>query len=140
MWPNIDLNQGLIHLVTGAGNKGRAIVPINDELLIARRKAREQRRQPRDPARQRGGQEQQDRVQGGLPPRQVGRRHASHVVPHGCHVDGVPLAEISRYLGHSSEKLTEKVCAKHTPEYLRRASASLTTRPSTGQLAPNTKS
>ena len=34
---------------------------------------------------------------------------------------GVPIAEISRLLGHGDSRITERVYAKHTPDYLRRA-------------------
>lgn len=38
---------------------------------------------------------------------------------------GVPMLEISRYLGHSSVAVTERVYAKLHPDYLRRASEAL---------------
>lgn len=38
---------------------------------------------------------------------------------------GVPLFEISRYLGHSDTRVTERRYAKMSPDYLRRAAAAL---------------
>ena len=34
---------------------------------------------------------------------------------------GIPMPEIARVLGHRDSRITERVYAKHTPEYLRRA-------------------
>jgi integrase len=34
---------------------------------------------------------------------------------------GVPFPEIARLLGHKDSRVTERIYAKHTPEYLRRA-------------------
>ena len=34
---------------------------------------------------------------------------------------GVPMAEVARVLGHRDSRITERVYAKHTPDYLRRA-------------------
>jgi integrase len=143
-WPSIDLERGLIHLGTGTGNKGRAVVPINDELRIALKEAREGATKP--PVIQHGSEAvksiktafkaacRRAKLEGVTP------HTLRHTAATWMAMDGVPLAEISRYLGHSSEKLTETVYAKHTPEYLRRASDSLTARPKAGQLAPKTQS
>lgn len=38
---------------------------------------------------------------------------------------GVPMSEISQYLGHSSTSVTEKVYARYSPDYLRTAAAAL---------------
>ncbi len=38
---------------------------------------------------------------------------------------GVPMREISLYLGHTDEATTGEIYAHHNPEYLRRASAAL---------------
>jgi integrase len=34
---------------------------------------------------------------------------------------GVPMIEIARMLGHRDSRITERVYAKHSPDYLRRA-------------------
>ncbi|MSP03489.1 MAG: hypothetical protein EXR07_20975 [Acetobacteraceae bacterium] len=34
---------------------------------------------------------------------------------------GVPMIEIARILGHRDSRITERVYAKHSPDYLRRA-------------------
>jgi integrase len=47
---------------------------------------------------------------------------------------GIPMAEIARVLGHSDSRITERVYAKHSPEYLRRAIDALSAWP--GPVAP----
>ena len=39
--------------------------------------------------------------------------------------DGVPMAEIAQYLGHSDSRLTEKVYARFSPTHLRKAASAL---------------
>jgi integrase len=52
-----------------------------------------------------------------------------HVLRHTAAVhmaeSGVPMAEISQYLGHSSTGVTERVYARYSPQYLRRAASAL---------------
>ncbi len=52
-----------------------------------------------------------------------------HVLRHSAAVHmveaGVPMSEIARYLGHSSEATTFKVYAVHSPGYLKRAASAL---------------
>jgi integrase len=38
---------------------------------------------------------------------------------------GVPIAEISQYLGHSDSRTTERHYAKFTPGHLRKAASAL---------------
>jgi len=38
---------------------------------------------------------------------------------------GVPMSEIAQYLGHSSTNVTERVYARFSPDYLRKAAAAL---------------
>jgi integrase len=39
--------------------------------------------------------------------------------------EGVPMSEISQYLGHSDTRITEQIYARFSPDYLRRAAAAL---------------
>jgi integrase len=41
---------------------------------------------------------------------------------------GVPMSEISQYLGHTSTAVTERVYARYSPDYLRRASEAISRR------------
>ena len=47
---------------------------------------------------------------------------------------GVPMAEISQYMGHSSTAVTERVYARFHPDYLRRASDALRLAPAVPAL------
>lgn len=38
---------------------------------------------------------------------------------------GVPMSEIAQYLGHTSTRITERVYARYSPDYLRKAAAAL---------------
>jgi integrase len=38
---------------------------------------------------------------------------------------GVPMAEISQYLGHTDSRITERVYARFSPSHLRRAARAL---------------
>lgn len=52
-----------------------------------------------------------------------------HVLRHTAAVwmaeAGVPMAEVAQYLGHTDSRLTERVYARFSPTYLRRAAAAL---------------
>jgi len=52
-----------------------------------------------------------------------------HVLRHSAAVHmaeaGVPMSEIAQYLGHSSTNVTERVYARFSPDYLRKAAAAL---------------
>ena len=48
-------------------------------------------------------------------------RNADHSASHGSDLDGdeVPMVQIAKVPGHSNSALTERVQAKHSPDYLR---------------------
>ncbi|MCA0944537.1 tyrosine-type recombinase/integrase [Salipiger pacificus] len=52
-----------------------------------------------------------------------------HIVRHSVAVwmaeDGVPMSEIAQYLGHTSTRETERTYARYSPNYLRKAMASV---------------
>ncbi len=52
-----------------------------------------------------------------------------HVFRHTAAVwmaeNGVPMAEIAQYLGHSDSRVTERVYARFSPDYLRKAAGAL---------------
>jgi integrase len=61
------------------------------------------------------------------------RAGLEHVSPHdlrrsaAIHMaeDGVPISEISQYLGHSNERITFSTYARFQPDHLRRAASAL---------------
>lgn len=129
-WDRVDFERGTIQLGTGERRrKGRATVPITDyarPVLVAAFAARTC-----------------DRVveYGGEPVKKVRKGLARaadaagmvwctpHVFRHTAAVwmaeDGRPMAEIAQYLGHTDSRVTERVYARFSPEYLRHAAGSL---------------
>ena len=124
-WDRVKLETGLIDLGHAPGGKGRAVVPIAADLLPILIEARE--------AATSGyvieyAGERVASVKTGT--RAAARRANLHdVTPHILRhtaatwmaIKGVPMAEIARLLGHGDSRITERVYAKHGPEYLRRA-------------------
>jgi integrase len=60
----------------------------------------------------------------------AGLPHVSpHMLRHSAAVhmaeSGVPMSEISQFLGHSNTSTTEKIYARYSPEYLRKAATAL---------------
>lgn len=128
-WDRVDFRRGRVYLGDGKGNKGRAIVPMNDdcrhELVAAREAALT------------------DHVieYQGRPVRSIKKGFAAackraglvgvspHILRHSAAVwmaeAGVPMSEISQYLGHTSTAVTEKVYARYSPDYLASAAQAL---------------
>jgi integrase len=57
------------------------------------------------------------------------RGDGAHLLCHSAAVmiaeAGIPIQEISQYLGHSSTDVIEKIYARFSPNYLRKAAATL---------------
>jgi integrase len=136
-WQQVDFENRIINYGKGWGNKKRAVVPINDELMAALQKAR--------------SASQTDYViefsgKGVMSIKAAFRRlcqdcgikASPHVLRHTAAtwlvMEGVPLREVARLLGNS-EAMVEKVYGKHSPDYLRRAVSALNlNKPETLQL------
>jgi integrase len=127
-WHQIDWEAATINFGRGHGNKRRAVVPLNGEALKALKAAREM-------ATSEWIVEYHGRrvatIKRGFAAacRRAGIEDVTpHILRHSgatwMAVDGVPLSEIARMLG-DSERTVERVYAKHTPAYLRRASGAL---------------
>lgn len=137
-WSRVDLERGLIHLHDPARartSKGRAIVPLNNSTRAALVEARtaavsdyviewsggpvKSVRRALDTAMTRAG----------LKTKQDG----AHLLRHSAAVmmaeAGVPMSQISQYLGHSSTAVTEKIYARYSPDFLRGAAAALNLNP-----------
>lgn len=123
-----QVKEGFIDYGEGHGNKRRAVVPINGELRRVLDAARELACSEfvvefhgRRVVSVRNGFRAACRRAGlaGVTP---------HILRHSAAtwaaMDGVPMREIARMLG-DEEETVERVYAKHSPEYLRRAAASL---------------
>jgi integrase len=152
-WDRVDFARGLIilagkqrrlsgaSLLPGAGRsgeemppipvsqKGRATVPMADDLADVLREVK------------RGALTERVIEFAGKPVRSIRKTFAAavaragltdvspHVLRHSAAVhmaeSGISISEISQYLGHSSSAITEKVYARFSPGYLRRASGAL---------------
>lgn len=126
-WDRVDLQRGQIDLRKDANGprKGRAVVPINNGLRVALIEARQ------------GALSDHVIEWAGGPAKSIKKAFSSvvdraglkdvtpHVLRHTCAVHmaegGVPLAEISQYLGHSSTDITAKVYARYSPQHLLKA-------------------
>jgi integrase len=129
-WDRIDFDRGIIRLGTGERRrKGRATVPMTDRA----------RRHLMEAAKARTC----DHVieYGSRPVRKIRKAFAAaatsaalpwctpHMLRHTAAVwmaeGGVPMAEISQYLGHTDSRITERVYARFSPSHLRRAARAL---------------
>lgn len=127
-WSQVDLARGLIDYGPGHGNKRRSVVPINPELHRVLAAAKElactefviERHGKRVHAIKKGFQAACRRAGlSGITP---------HIMRHSAAtwmaMDDVPMREIARLLG-DEEATVERVYAKHSPSYLRRATGAL---------------
>lgn len=126
-WDRVDLDKRQINLRSEgqATRKGRAIVPINPGLHAALVEASEAALS--DYVVEWAGGPVRS-IRKGLAAVGV---HASvpgvtaHVFRHTAAVHmaeaGIPMTEISQYLGHSNSSITERVYARYSPQHLRKA-------------------
>lgn len=129
-WDRVDLDRGLIMLAKAGGRrKGRATVPMTRH---ARRCLSLFLRASQGP---------HVVEYAGRPVSSIKRAFASacakanledvtpHVLRHTAAVwmaeGGIPMSEIAQYLGHSDDRITQKVYARYSPAFLRRAAGAL---------------
>lgn len=132
-WDRVDFERRLINLrnpFDRARRKGRATVPINEQLFCALLEAKKaalslfvvewagsQVKSIKKGLKAAG-------VSAGLPD------VSPHVLRHSAAVwlaeDGHSMSEISQFLGHSNTRITEKVYARFSPDHLRGLASSLT--------------
>ncbi|MBB3977397.1 integrase [Rhizobium azooxidifex] len=131
-WDRVDFDRKLIHLRDPddkVKRKGRAIVPINSTLLTALRDA--QAGALTDYVVEWGGEPVKSLKRGiATAAREAKIKDVSaHVFRHTAAVwmaeAGVPMEEISQYLGHSSAEITRRVYARYSPDHLRKAADAL---------------
>lgn len=131
-WDRVDLDRSLIHLhdpERKRTNKGRALLPMNHS---ARQALTEGRQGATTKWVVEWGGHKVASVKKAL--RSAGARAAlpwvtAHVFRHSAATwlaeDGVPMAEIAQFLGHSDSRITERVYARFSPTYLSKAASSL---------------
>jgi integrase len=124
-WDQVNLESGLIDLGHAPGGKARAVVPIAANLLPILTEAREAatcahviEHAGKSVASVKTGTRAAAR-RANLPG--VTPHVLRHTAATWMAMKGVPIEQIARLLGHGDSRITERVYAKHTPEYLRRA-------------------
>ena len=129
-WDRVDFDSGIIRLGTGEKRmKGRATVPMTDSARAALLEAREAAIS--DYVVEYGGRRVMSvkRAFAAAATRAAVSWCTPHVLRHTAAVhmaeSGVPMSEISQYLAHTSTSVTERVYARFSPQYLRRAASAL---------------
>lgn len=130
-WDRVDFHRGIIRLGKGERRtKGRATVPMTDG-------AREALAEARPAALTDYVIEYAGRPVGSVKRAFRAAVHRAklpdgvspHVLRHSAAVhmaeSGVPMSEISQFLGHTTTSITERVYARYSPDYLRRAAGAL---------------
>lgn len=130
-WDRVDFRRGLVQLATEDehGNKGRALVPMTDSLRTALEAAH------------RGALTEYVVEYAGRKVRSIRKGFQTacaraglkcvtpHVLRHTAAVHlaeaGTPMSEISQFLGHTNSRITERVYARYSPDYLRKAASNL---------------
>lgn len=127
-WTQVDFERRLIDYGQGHGNKRRAIVPLNDEVYRTLTALKELA--CTDYVIEYHGR-RVTRIKKGFRAacQRAGIEKATpHVMRHSAAtwmaMDDVPMREIARLIG-DTEETVERVYAKHSPSYLRRAASAL---------------
>lgn len=130
-WDRIDFERGKIRLarIGERQGKGRAVVPMTDK---AREALQEAKTAARTPYVIEYGDKPVLSIKKGFAgaAKRAGLSDVSpHVLRHSAAVwmaeDGVSMAEIGQYLGHTDEKVTYRTYARFSPEHLRKAASAL---------------
>lgn len=128
-WMQVRFDEGHVWLGRKVGGKARATVPMTDKLRLVLREAK--KAALTDYVIE-YGQKPVASVRTALR-KAAARAKVPGVTPHVLRhtaatwmaMDGVPIEEIARFLGHSDPKVTWRIYAKHSPDYLRGAAQSV---------------
>lgn len=137
-WDRIDFRRGLIDLRDPSmprSSKGRALVPMNDTARAALLEAKAgalsdyaiEWTAKRVGNIKHGMSNALKRA--GIKTKGDGAHLLRHTAAVWMAEDGVPMSEIAQYLGHSRSEITERVYARFSPQYLRKAAGSLNLTP-----------
>lgn len=124
-WGQVDFTRKQLKLGRGNGNKGRATVPLNDLALDALQEAYHGR--TCDQVIEYNSSAVKSIKKGFCRTvERAGMRWVTpHILRHSAAVwmaeAGIPMSEISQYLGHKNTQTTERVYARYSPDYLRKA-------------------
>jgi integrase len=128
-WDQVDFERERIDYGEGHGNKRRAIVPLNADML-AMLKAAKALAATEYVVEYRGEKvsDIKNGFKGARKRAGLGPDVTPHILRHSgatwMALDGVPIREMARMLG-DSEETTERVYAKFHPDYLKRAAGAL---------------
>lgn len=129
-WHQVDAARGLVRLGEGTRNKGRATVPLTPRACAVLRRAH-RAATSEYVVEWAGGRVHSFRTawaravaEAGLGP-EVTPHTLRHTAAVWMAEAGVPMPEIAQYLGHTSTTITERVYARYSPDYLRRAARAL---------------
>lgn len=126
-WDRVDLERGQINLRSGDSEtrKGRAVVPINAGLRAALQEAKKAALSDYVIEWAAGPVKSIRKGIVNAAARAEVPDASPHVFRHTSAVHmaeaGVPMSEISQYLGHSNVQVTERVYARYSPDHLRKA-------------------
>jgi integrase len=131
-WARVDLERGLITLNPEERvqtSKNRPTVPINDQLRASLTEAKEAA--TTDYVIEHGsGRVASIKTGWNAAVRRSGIRATPHMLRHSAAVwmaeAGKPMSMIGQYLGHTDSRITEKVYARFSPDFLREAAETLT--------------
>jgi len=131
-WDRVDLTNKQIHLHNPedkSRRKGRAVIPINNSLNEALSEAFHVAQTPYVIEwHGRPIKHLWDGVNAAAQRANI-KNVSPHVFRHTAAVwmaeAGISMSEISQYLGHSNTSITERVYARYSPDYLRKAAAAL---------------
>lgn len=131
-WSQVDLEARRIYLNPEdriQTSKGRAIVPINDQLFEALSEA-EEAATCEYVIEHNGKRVGSIKTAWNNAVRRSGIRATPHMLRHSAAVwmaeAGNPMPVIAQYLGHTDSRITERTYARFSPDYLRGASEALT--------------
>ena len=129
-WDRVDFTRRQIDLRTGkGGQKGRAVVPINDSLYEALRRAQEAALtdhviewacKPVGSIKKAFARTARNAGLDDVSPHVLRHTAAVHMAEAGVSMD-----EIAQYLGHTDSRITASVYARYSPQHLRKAANAL---------------
>ncbi len=130
LWENVDFDRGVISFIKKQGGKNRAeVIPMTPTLKAVLQSAHdvsttdhvvEWNEKPVKSIRSAFNKACKRVGLDDVTPHTIRHTAATWMA-----MDGVPIKEIARYLGHSDPSVTWRIYAKYTPDYLKSASNSV---------------
>lgn len=128
-WRQVDFDRKMVDLGQGEKNKMRAKVPMTDLVYKALTLAYTEKQTEYvieymgDRIRSIKKSFKRTALKAGID--DISPHTLRHTAAVWLAESGVPMSEISQYLGHNNTRITEKVYARYSPDYLRKAAGAL---------------